>query len=405
MHFTYQAYDAGGRKIDGRIDAADSGEALNKLAALGLLPLAVTAARAAGGGQSWLTRDLGGGMGLDQRAKLARLLATLLSAGIPLDRALKLLEAQAPTAKGKRMAEAAAEAVVAGKSLSAALESAQLGFAADEIGLIRAGEQTGALAAVLEDMGQMLERRQELRSRMISALVYPAILLVMALMSLTVISTVLIPNIAPLFENSRQPPPLMVTLIMSMTAALSAHGLKLALLTAALVLLAILIARRPAVKFALEALALRLPLAGGILRLAESARICRTLGTLLRSGVAMQTAMAATGAAVRRLSTRSELTEATERVTSGAKLAEALAGVTVLTPATRQIIGIGEQTNRLDQLLLHAATQGEAETAARIERLMTLLTPLMTIGLGLLIGGLIMSVMRAILSVNDMALS
>jgi general secretion pathway protein F len=406
MLFDYKAFDGVGRKSDGNIDAIDSGDAMNKLRAQGLMPVSVSAAGAERSKQSWLTRDLGDlwgrGMGLEQRAKIARLLATLLGAGIPLDRALKLLEVQAPSARVKGMAEAASEAVVAGKPLSEALQTAQLGFAADEIGLIKAGEQTGTLGAVLEDLSFMLERRNELRSRMISALVYPAILLVMALLSLVVIATVLIPNIAPLFANSSQPMPIMVTVMMAMTDAFSNHGLKIALLSVAFLLLTFIVARQLSVKRWLERVSLRLPFVGIILRLAEQARLCRTLGTLLRSGVAMQTAMAATCAAVRRESTRIELADVAERVTSGAKLGEAIAGVSVVTPATRQMIGIGEQTNRLDHMLLHAATGSESEAAARIERLMTLLTPLMTIGLGLLIGGLIMSVMRAILSVNEL---
>ncbi len=408
MLFTYQAYDSAGRKRDGNIDAVDSGDAMGKLRAQGLMPLAVTGAKAgAAAKQSVWTRDLGdlwgGGMGLDQRAKVARLLATLLGAGIPLDRALQLLEAQAPSAKAKRMALAAAEAVVAGKPLSEALQSAQLGFAADEIGLVKAGEQTGTLGAVLDDLGLMLERRTELRSRMISALVYPAVLLVMALLSLTVIATVLIPNIAPLFANTNQAKPLMITVIMAMTDALKNHGLELAAFVIGVVVLTVVIARQPTVRRWLERVTLRLPFVGIILRQAEQARLCRTLGTLLRNGVAMQTAMVATRAAVRRQSTRDELAEVTERVTSGAKLGDAIAGVSVIPPVTRQMISIGEQTNRLDHMLLHAASGSEADAAARIERLMTLLTPLMTIGLGFLIGGLIMSVMRAILSVNELA--
>jgi general secretion pathway protein F len=408
MQFHYQAFDNSGRKRAGNIEAVDSGEALCKLSDQGLIALSVSRTSPSDAKQSIWTRDLGefwgSGLGLEQRAKVARLLATLLGAGIPLDRALKLLEVQAPSQRARRLAESASEAVVAGKPLSDALQSAQLGFAADEIGLIKAGEQTGTLGVVLEDLGIMLERRNDLRSRMISALIYPAILLVMAMLSLTVIATVLVPNLAPMFADSNQPMPLMIATVMSVTDALSNHGLQIAFLIAAMLTFCFIVIRQPVMKRGLERVAMRLPFIGIILRQAEQARLCRTLGTLLRSGVAMQNAIAATRAAVRREATRSELADVAERVTSGAKLGDAIVSVGVIPVATQQMISIGEQTNRLDHLLLHAAQSSESDAAARIERLMTMLTPLMTIAIGFLIGGLILSVMRAILSVNELAI-
>jgi general secretion pathway protein F len=406
MQYRYEAYDGSGRAVRGILDAANETEALGRLNGQGLMPFELSSASGADAAASWLTMELGRRVpSLAERARMMRQLATLLSAGIVIDRALRLLELQAPSQRTKRLAVSAADEVAEGKSLSAALARPGSGFAADEIGLIKAGEQAGALVPVLEDLSAMLEKRVELRGRLISALVYPAVLIVMALISLTVIATVLVPNIAPIFDQSGAPMPFILWLMTGLSALVTERGRELAIGVLLVLLLAIMIFRQPAVRRGLESLALRLPVIGSLIRLRESARICRTLGALLRGGAALQSAIAATGEAARGRLTRSQLASAIENVTGGRKLADALSGVHVLDGTARQMIAIGEETNRLDTMLLHVASGNELEAAARIERLMTLLTPLLTVALGLLVGGLIMSVMRAILSVNELAVS
>jgi general secretion pathway protein F len=404
MQYRYQAYDGSGRAVKGALDAANEAEALGRLNGQGLMPFELSLET--GKAPSWLTMEIGRrAPNLAERARIMRQLATLLGAGIVIDRALRLLELQAPTRRTKRLAAVAAEAVAEGKPLSAALARPDSGFAPDEIGLIKAGEQAGALTPVLEDLSAMLEKRVELRGRLVSALVYPAVLIVMALISLTVIATVLVPNIAPLFEQSGAPMPTILWVMTGFSALVTDHGRETGIAALLLLLLAVMIFRQPAVRRGLEALGLRLPVFGSLMRLRESARICRTLGALLRGGAALQSAIAATGEAARGRLTRIELATAIENVTAGRKLADALTGVHVLDGAARQMIAIGEETNRLDTMLLHIASSNEVEAAARLERLMTLLTPLLTVALGLLVGGIIMSVMRAILSVNDLAMS
>jgi type II secretory pathway component PulF len=148
-------------------------------------------------------------------------------------------------------------------------------------------------------------------------------------------------------------------------------------------------------------LLLKLPIAGGV----EISRICRTLATLLHSGLALQSAMAAVRDVAANSITKQQLSHAIDEVTAGVKLAEAFKILTVLDAGSRQMIAIGEETNKLEAMLMQIAVNLETETTQRIERLMALLTPLLTIALGILVGGLIMSVMRAILSVNELAVS
>lgn len=400
--FLYQAYDPSGKIIEGFVDAVSESDALNKLHGQGIIPFLARPAAGKSIAQSATKFRLGGSsLGLGERAKIMRQLSILLKSGITLDRALRILTLQPPTKKIKALAILCAEGVAGGKPLSSTLAGQQTGFAADEIGMIKAGEQTGSLAAVLDELGTMLERRLDLRGRVISALAYPAILFVMALLSLTVIATVLIPNIMPLFEQSGAELPLIVQVVTALSSAFRDHGLLL-LLIALLFSLSIFYAfRQPQAKLLRDRILLKMPIAGGV----EVSRICRTLATLLHSGLALQSAMGAVRDVAANSITKRQLSLAIDDVTAGIKLAEAFKVLTVLDPGSRQMIAIGEETNKLEAMLMQIAVNLESETTQRIERMMTLLTPLMTIALGILVGGLIMSVMRAILSVNELAIS
>jgi general secretion pathway protein F len=400
--FRYQAYDPNGKVVEGFVDALSESDALNKLYGQGIVPFRAKPASSDETASSLSAFRLSrASLSLGERARMMRQLAVLLKSGITLDRALRILTLQPPTKRVKAVVTVCAEGVAAGKPLSQTLSGQQSGFLADEIGMIKAGEQTGSLAAVLEELGTMLERRQELRGRIVSALAYPAVLLVMALLSLTVIATVLIPNMMPLFEQSGAELPLIVRVITAVTAAFRDHSLLILLIALLVSLLAFYAFRQPAMKAVWDRLLLRLPIAGDV----EVSRICRTLATLLHSGLALQSAMSAVRDVAANSITRQQLSHAIDDVTAGVKLAEAFKVLTALDSGSRQMIAIGEETNKLEAMLMQIAINLESETTQRIERLMALLTPLLTIALGVLVGGLIMSVMRAILSVNELAVS
>lgn len=401
MTVHYKAYDVQGRLVTGTVDGVSELEAVAKLQKDGLFPFEAKKSSVAAVSQSWLTREVGGaGLKLQERGRFARVLSALIGAGVPLDRALVLMSDRSHGRRISRVAGNAAEAVVAGQSLSNVLGKPETGFARHEVGLIASAEHTGAFAPVLENIANMLDRQVELRGKLGAALVYPAVLLFMALVSLVLIVTVLIPNLAPLFEQGRAEPPIFIGLLMTLASFVSQNGVQVAVAVVAMALICFLILRS---RFGLrlrEGFALKFL----TIRQLEGARLSRTLATLLKSGVSLQSAIRASASSVKFERIRSELQLVADRVVSGSKLSTALADSTVLDSQIRQLIAIGEETNRVEDLLLHAAQSQEAMAMRRIERLMTLLTPAMTLVLGVLVGGLIMSVMRAILSVNELAL-
>jgi general secretion pathway protein F len=392
MQFTYRAINWEGLEISGAIEAADLSAAERAILALGLRPFET---RTGTQSTSLLNREIGGGTSRRDRVRFARMLASLLAAGVPIDKALTLMSEDRASRRLKMIARLAAETIVAGQPLSVAMEKEELGFSPAETGQVRAGEQTGKLPQALLSLATELERRLALRERIVSALVYPAILSAMAIASLVLIATVLAPSLNPVFEQARREPPVLLRAVEFVTDHLHwVAGLCGALAAFWVVL------RVNGTHMIPESLKLVFT----PLKQLEAARFCRTLGNLLGQGTNLQTAIRLTRDALQYTSSRLAADKVHEKVVTGAGLAVAADEFAFLDSSTRQLIRIGEETNQLPAMLAYAATNYESRATQHIERLMTLLTPALTIVIGGMIGGLIMSVMRAIFSLNDLAL-
>ena len=398
--FRFEAFSNTGTIAKGSIEASSSAAAIAILAQRNLRPYLVepdTETKQT----TWFQFTVGK-LGLEWRAQFVRQLATLLAAGITLDRSLHLMVQQALRKSEMTAINGIAQSVTNGLSLSAALLKSDNLFKPDEIGLVKAGEQTGSPVPVLEELASLLERRIELRGRLVSAMVYPAFLLALAPVSLIIIATVLVPNLAPLFENSEAAMPLALSAMIWFSREFQERGL---LWFGLLVLLGIIVAWL----FQLERVSslwsehsLELPIVGTLKRKTESARICRTLGSLIRSGSPLQSALQAVVEATPSKPTQVKMQKVRDLVVAGAKLGDALRTVPSIAKPSLQMIAIGEETNKLDTMLLYVAVDEERSVSLSIDRLMTLLTPLLTIALGLFVGGIVMSIMQAILSVNEL---
>jgi general secretion pathway protein F len=400
VKLAYRAYDANGRILSGSIDSTSESDALARLKLNGLYPFETSKFNTESKSTSWLTRDIGkAGLGLAERARFSRMLAALIAAGVPLDRSLRLMADPSHGKKISRVATEAAEAIASGQSLSSILAQRTAGFAGHEVGMVASAEQMGNFAVILNMLSSTLDRQVELRSKLTSALVYPLLLLFMAAASLVLIATVLVPNLVPLFTDSGAEPPFVIWLLITAVKIVTNFGLAIAMTLLVLFGLGIVYFKSRTGRTFAGKMKLHFPAA----RQLEAARVCRTLSALIGAGVPLQTAIRTTSEAVTNNSVKHQLLETVENVVGGMKLSKALEQLTVLDPPSRQLIAIGEETNQVESLLAHAATTLEVFATRRIERLMTLLTPLMTIALGLLIGGLIMSVMGAILSINELA--
>lgn len=400
--YRFEAFASAGHITDGVLEADSLPGALALLRQRGVSPFRVEPAISASRRPPSAVLSTWRGLGLEWRARIIRQLATLLAAGITLDRALRILLSQSTGQAERHVVESLIDKVSAGQSLSAALDTSAGQFKADEIGLIKAGEQSGSLVSVLEELSILLERRQQLRGTLASALIYPSFLLALAPISLIVIATVLVPNIAPLFENSNAAMPFALRAMIWASREFHENGLLWGLPIATSTFAIYLAFRNQAAYSKGQYLTGKLPVVRVIRKRSEASRICRTLGTLLRSGAALQSALSAVSEVASTNAARDRMLAVREAVSGGEKLATALKAVPSLDAYALQMIAIGEETNRLDAMLLHVADTEEKALSNYIDRRMTLLTPILTVAMGLFVGGIVMSIMRAILSVNDL---
>jgi general secretion pathway protein F len=398
--FRYAAYTPSGRIERGEIDSATRADALSALNARGLVPFESTEAvsRKVGRVLPRPSRRLG----LSIYADLTRELSVLVSADIPLDASLRLLAHQTANRHLRQLAESLLAGVTAGHPLSSALASADPTAPPLLVNLLRSGEARGNLAPTLTDLAGFFQTRMELEGKIRSALMYPAVLCVTAVGAIAIIITMLVPALMPIFADSASPPPLILRLAHDIGQAVEAHGLALALGTIAAALAARALVRRPAVRTRVDRLALGLPGIGGFLRQANTALFARTLGTLLHNGVSLLPALEITASVVPSRTVGGAIAEAAEQVKEGRRLAEALAPTGKFSDLALRFVAIGEEASKLDRMLLHLADISDKGTQSSIDRAMTLVSPVLTIAIGALIGGIFVSVMQAVLSVNQL---
>jgi general secretion pathway protein F len=402
----YRAVDLAGHPQTGIVEAASVEAALLELHGRNLQVFAAEAATGAHSDKKTNHALLGFAFNranLDWRLQLYRQLAVMLNAGVVVDRALRVIASQAQKPWEKSLHTDLGQGVSAGQPLSFALAKHVPTAGPDEIGLIKAAEKSASLAQALGELASMLERRRDIRSRVVSALVYPAFLLLLAPIALIIVGTVLVPNIAPLFEATGADMPLSLRAMVVAGQSWQEHMLLwLALLALIAVCVATMATNQKRRGGSLRILR-KLPLFGVLQRKALDAKLCRPLGSLLKSGAPLQSAIAAVEETLTSENDRDRLSRARSSVSSGGKLSTALGKEKLLQGAALQMIVVGEETNQLDTMLLHVADAAEKELQMGIDRLMTLLVPVLTIAIGLLIGGIMMSVMRAILAVNQLA--
>jgi general secretion pathway protein F len=406
--FSYIACDDKGGRAAGTIEAGTREAAVEALFRQGRYPLElVEGSRLAAVQPRWWEREILAPRRLSWRALalLTRELATLIKAELPLDEALRIAQVQPLMPAGVRAIVAGVLArVLDGASLSEAMGAAPGAFPAYYVHVVRAGEAAGTPGQTLDELAAFLERAAEVRARIGSALVYPALLLAAAGIAVAVILTVLIPSLAPLFQDAGVAPPFIVGFLLGVEAAMAEHWLlglgAIAALAAGLVALA----RNERWRTWRDRQLLRLPVVSGLVRSGQTAVMARTLGTLIRSGVPMLQALQVTGDVLSNRAMAAAVRASAGEVKEGASLMAALGRTGMLPELALRLTGVGEQTGQLDIMLERTGSIYEQALERQLGRLTTLVTPLLTIGIGVLVGGLLLSVMGAIVGVNELAL-
>ncbi len=400
--FSYRAYGGRGEFAEGRIEAVSHDAASEMLWAQGLTPFHMKAAGADAG--RWWQREIFAGTRSSpaQLASFTRDFATLNSAEIPLDDALRIVSAQAPSRAMRGVTASLLADVLDGSHLSDAMHKHPQLFAADYVSAVRSGEMGGTLAQVLEEMADMLERRMEVRNRIRSALVYPALLVVFAIVTVSLIVAVLVPGVAPIFAEGGRTMPAAIGFVLAVQAHWTEISASLLVVTAAAAAALAIALRRPPLRLAIDRFKLRPPLFGAFILERETARFARSLGTLLRAGVPLLQASTSARAVIANRHIGGGVDRALEAVREGSSLHRALERHADLPAVALRMISVGEEAGKLDRTLLRMATMFEQQTQRTLDRFMTILTPALTLTIAFLVGSLILTVMNAILSINDL---
>jgi general secretion pathway protein F len=400
--FRCRSYSSAGDLIEEEITAEAKQDAEEALWRRGLTPFDI---KEVGGAKSAFTsfsirRRL---PDLAELASFTREFATLEQADIPLDHALRILSAQSASPRLRELAEEILGRVVNGAALSDALSKRPDIFTSEYINVVRAGETIGDVGQALNDLADMLERRVELRGRITSALVYPVMLIVLAIVSTSIVLATLVPAIAPIFTDNNRPLPSGLQFILDAEANWRSIAAGLALVGLGLFGLWRAAKERPEWMEAIDRVFLRIPFVGPLSAQYETARFAHTLGSLLKAGVPLLPALECGRSALSNRRLGAQLDTAIESVRGGASLSSAVGRIEELPRVAPQMISIGEETGKLDAMLLRVAAMYEKKTQRSIERVMSLVTPMLTIFIAIVIGGLITTVMDAVLGINELA--
>lgn len=392
--FQVSGFSSSGIHATRKIEAVSEAAAIANAAAAGIV---VTGARGTGASVRPSAR-----LNPPARTQLYGELGALLDAKLPLADALETMKSAAGGRAMKKAVAVVSDRLAAGEPLSAAVS--EIGPGKAEVGTIAAAEARGALGPALIRLGASMAKRQALRKALVGALVYPAVLVAVTLVSICVILFAVVPQLKPLLMSSPGGPSPSAAVLIWLSEALMAHGVQI---VAAGMLSAVGLAltlRRPAGRALAENLLLRLPLVGAPLRAGETAAALRVIADLAASGTPLPDAFALAGKAARFLAFRSALGGLAARLRNGAEIAAAFAETPALATGAVGLVAVGARSGQLAPMLSAAADRMERDTEARVARLLALLPPAITLLLGGLVGGVSVVILTAILGANDAAL-
>jgi general secretion pathway protein F len=397
--YRYKAVTPGGETLDGQMDAASADEVIIKVQEAGNIPLSAIEADAAGGAGLFSGLFSKPDMNPKQVTAFTDQLATLMGAGQPLDRALQILLDMPESEKARKMIGRVRDQVREGTSLSDALESQHSSFSRLYINMVRAGEIGGTLERTLRRLAEYMDRSQKLRASVVSAMIYPVILVIAVLGAIFMLLMFVVPQFVPMFEEMGTELPLMTRIVLVFGNVLAGWWW---LVIGGGVAAAAWFKRQltqPDSKRAWDRRFLKMGLIGSLFLRLDTARLARTLGTLLQSGVPLLTGLSI----ARNVLSNSVLAEAVDEaallVKTGDGLGYALGQQKRFPKLALQMVAVGEESGELDTMLLKVADVFDNETKATIDRLLAAMTPILTLVMALVVGLIMMALLLPIMTI------
>jgi general secretion pathway protein F len=403
--FRWSAINGGGELVRGIMDAPDRNTVVERLQRQGQTVLRADPASTRRGLGELLQLEIGGNRGLDKNtlSEATRELAIMLAAGQDLDRALRFVVDNTRNARARVILGRVRDKVRSGSSLAAALAGEPRSFSRLYTGLVRAGEAGGTLPESLERLAAFLERERSLNASMRAAMIYPALLVAAAIGSIVLLLDYVLPQFTPMFEQAGAQLPTPTRVLMTLGAVVGAATPWLLMATIVAGVVARQLLAQPAYRLPFDRLLLRIPVFGSLIRETLAARLTRTLGSLLENGVPLIAALGIAKDALGNLAAADAVDAAAVEAKGGAGLARPLAASRVFPARTIHLLQLGEEAAQLAAMSLKAAEIHDEEARLKMQRLVALAVPLITITMGLAVAGIISALLTAMLSLNDLA--
>lgn len=395
--FAYEALDSRGRRQKGEVEADSERSARQQLKSQQLIVRKLTSIEKQ-------IKQVRGQAGTRLTAAdtviFLQQLATLSEAGMPLVEALASIAEGTGKRKARQAVLALRQSVLEGGSLADALRSQQL----DEVvcNMIAAGEETGQLEAVSARLAELLEHRQQLNNELLSATLYPAIILGFGILVMLFLMTVVVPQMVAVFERAGGDLPILTKAVIAVSDFLHGYGGWLIVVLAGLILAYRMLMRRQSVRVVRDTWLLHLPAIGSLLVRIDTARFCRTLGMLLAGGVPALSAMHIANQNWSLLPLKEIGEQARAALREGGSLSEALKGGGYIPHMAIQLLGVGEQSGRLDIMLIRVASHYEKEVSRGLKRLLTVAEPLLVLMMALAVGALALAILLPIAEMNEL---
>ena len=331
-------------------------------------------------------------------------LSTLLSAGVPLDRSLSITSELTERPSFRWVVQEIIRVLKSGKSLADSLATKPEYFSELYINMVRAGEASGSLAAVFERLSEFERTRDDLRNYIISSMVYPALLAVVGTVSVVFLLTFVVPRFASVFEGSQMEMPLPTKVMVEASHILTRYGwIAVAVLLIGFVFFKGYV-RTKAGRYWWDSIRLKIPVLGTALRKSDVARFARAMGTLVANSVPLVQSIAIAGDTLNNKRIAGSLQAVAQGVKRGEGIAAPLRRSTEFPPLAAHLLSVGEETGRLDSMFNRMAEIYESETRAAIRRFTALFEPIIILVMGIIVGALILSMLLAITSMNEVAI-
>lgn len=399
--YHYKALNARGEMLDGQMEAASNGEVVQRLQEQGHLPVEAVLASEAGSASIWKGLFKPKPFAGERLVQFTQQLATLLGAGQPLDRALTILLELPEDEAAKRTVTDVRDAVRGGASLSAALERQHGTFSRLYVNMVRAGEAGGSMHETLARLADYLERARALQGRVVNALIYPAILLVMVGLSLLFLLGYVVPQFAQMYESLDAELPFLTKIVLGIGLFVRDYWIVLLVVPALALWWFDRKRRDPVFREAFDGWLLRRKFAGALVAKIETARLARTLGTLVKNGVPLLSALGIGRNVLGNRVLARDVEAAANEVKNGVALSTALAKGKRFPRLALQMIQVGEESGALDAMLLKTADTFEGETSLALDRMLAALVPLVTVVLAVVVGFVVMAILMPIYGLTE----